>query len=536
MKLLKFEFINRFRIVNKFKRLNNYLFFKKKVNSNNIILVEFNAFHSDHIFFSYFSNVLAKKYNAKILGFYNFKLIVSKLKETLIEKIKWKISNKVNYKNFGIYRSFGTEKIFKPHISKEIEKISLKKFKIILKKIKKKENIYKIKINKVFLGDIIYDSYLKFNYVPTINVSDKNFKNFLKDFICLFYFWDNFFKTHVVKSVLGIHAHYSYALPMRIAFREKIPVYVHNEGKVFYLNQKNQYQFSEYKYFNKIYSTFSSNQKKEILKEGKKYIKKRILGKTGGEIGSTYISKSSFSKKFRKKNILKKNKKIKILICTQDFFDAINVYGTFHFPDFYEWLNFLGKISNKTNYDWYIKDHPNYSGKYKKYQPFTSNTTQEIIKKYKNINYINPNTSHIDIIKNGIDYVLTVFGSVAFEYPYFNIPVITATKNIPTSVYNFNLITKNKSHLKKILLNLKKKKFFFNKKDLEKFYYFYFIYFNNSNFYPKYNEFNLKTNKWDKYWSVDYYDFWVNNFSKNTHQEMLNKIKDFIKSREYCLS
>ena len=85
-------------------------------------------------------------------------------------------------------------------------------------------------------------------------------------------------------------------------------------------------------------------------------------------------------------------------------------------------------------------------------------------------------------------------------------------------------------------MNLKKKKFFFNKKDLEKFYYFYFIYFNNSNFYPKYNEFNLKTNKWDKYWSVDYYDFWVNNFSKKTHQEMLNKIKDFIKSREYCLS
>ena len=76
-------------------------------------------------------------------------------------------------------------------------------------------------------------------------------------------------------------------------------------------------------------------------------------------------------------------------------------------------------------------------------------------KKYKNINYLDPNTSHIDIIKNGTNYVLN-FGSVAFEYPYFNIPVITATKNIPTSVYNFNLITKNKSHLKKILLNLKK--------------------------------------------------------------------------------
>ena len=73
---------------------------------------------------------------------------------------------------------------------------------------------------------------------------------------------------------------------------------MHNEGKVFYLNQRNQYQFSEYKYFNKIYSTFSSHQKKEILKR-EKDIKKRILAKLS-EIGSTYISKSSFQK-FRKK-------------------------------------------------------------------------------------------------------------------------------------------------------------------------------------------------------------------------------------------
>ena len=30
------------------------------------------------------------------------------------------------------------------------------------------------------------------------------------------------------------------------------------------------------------------------------------------------------------------------------------------FPDFYEWLIFLSKISENTDYDWYIKDHPPY--------------------------------------------------------------------------------------------------------------------------------------------------------------------------------
>ena len=48
-------------------------------------------------------------------------------------------------------------------------------------------------------------------------------------------------------------------------------------------------------------------------------------------------------------------------------------------------VTFLGQVSNKTNYNWYIKDHPNYSGKYKKYQPFTKNITKEICKKFPKI-------------------------------------------------------------------------------------------------------------------------------------------------------
>ena len=311
-------------------------------------------------------------------------------------------------------------------------------------------------------------------------------------------------------------------------------MYLHNEGKVFCLTDKHKYQFSEYKFFRKIYSKFSLNQKKNCLKIGEKFILNRFSGKTGGLTGSTYISKSSFKKS--KKIVLKKSKNIKILICTQDFFDAINVYGTFHFPDFVEWLKFLGELSEITNYDWYVKDHPNYAGKYKKYQPFTSNVTKQILKKYKKIKYLKPETKHNEIIYSGINYVITVFGSVAFEYPYFNIPVITSTKNEPTRFYNFNIKTKNKEHMKKLILSLRKKKFKFDKNEIKQFYYFYFSHFGNSNFYNRYNEFNLKAKKWDKYWSNDYYKFWMKNLSEKSHAEMLKKTEKFIESREYCMS
>ena len=152
------------------------------------------------MFFSYFSNVLSKKFDAKIVGFYNYKLIVSKLKENLIEKIKWKLSNIINHKNFGVYRSFGTKEIFKPNIDKNIEAKSFLLHKKIIKNLKTKNDIYKIKINEHLLGDLIYDSYLKFNYFPTINIKDQNFKIFLYEFICLYLYWEKFLRKNLLKQ------------------------------------------------------------------------------------------------------------------------------------------------------------------------------------------------------------------------------------------------------------------------------------------------------------------------------------------------
>ena len=52
-------------------------------------------------------------------------------------------------------------------------------------------------------------------------------------------------------------------------------------------------------------------------------------------------------------------------------------------------------------------------------------TSQKIyVKKFPNIKRIPSNTPHNQLISEGVDVVLTVFGSVQFEYPFFNIPVI----------------------------------------------------------------------------------------------------------------
>ena len=68
----------------------------------------------------------------------------------------------------------------------------------------------------------------------------------------------------------------------------------------------------------------------------------------------------SFTKKLKEKNIFKKvsPKKIKIFVAVHQLNDAVHAYGNCIFPDFYEWLNCLGEISEKENFDWILKIHP----------------------------------------------------------------------------------------------------------------------------------------------------------------------------------
>ena len=71
-----------------------------------------------------------------------------------------------------------------------------------------------------------------------------------------------------------------------------------------------------------------------------------------------YSKASSFGKIKNNKKVLNKSKKLKVLIATHCLFDSPHVSGNFFFNDFSDWLHYLGNLSDKTNYDWYLKAHP----------------------------------------------------------------------------------------------------------------------------------------------------------------------------------
>jgi hypothetical protein len=499
---------------------NNKFYFKKKLNniSKNIVLVEYNNIHASIIGYSYLSNVLANKYNANI---FSYKIQV---KKNVFKIIIWKFLVLFNLGSASIYRSFGVKGFLCSNIpfKKNYEKQSYK----ILKKIKNKEDVLNLKILNIYVGDLIYDSYLMYYKKPTININDHSFVSFFIYSLINFFFWYDFFNKNKVVSVITSHSVYTLAIPARIAISKNINSFQCTAEAVYKLNKKRLYGWSEFKSYKKNFSKLSKNIKSKSLILAKNKLIERFSGHISKDVRGS--SKSAYIKE-KYEPIIKSNRNIKILIATHCFFDNPHPYGLNLFSDFYDWLLFLGDISEKKyNYDFYIKLHPDYL-------KGTKEIIDNFLLKYKRIKLIDSKYSHHQIIKEGIDFAFTCWGSISHEYPYFDIPVINASLNNPHINYNFSVSPKNLSMYKKIVNNLEilKKKIKINKSQLIEFYAMHYVLKKDWLFIDLKNT-AYHLGGYNKLFTTNIYKEWLREINMIRHKKIINELNFFLKSNKYC--
>jgi len=523
-------FLEKIKIFSKFKK-HNQSFFSNRFRSNSTILVEFNDFKSSHIPISYLSNFLSKKFKANIVGYYNYYLIVSSLKLNIKKKMKWFISNLLSLNNFGIYKSFGCKQIIKPQIKNYIY------FKY--KRINTKPDILNICFDNILVGDLIYDTYLKKFNKPTVDLNDKKIYELIDDFYNLYLYWKKYFNENKVKSVIGVHTPYSFGLILRLAVKKNIPTFVTSNRFLYRLDKKMQFMHGNFTNYKNIFKKIRPNLREKAKNISKTKLLLRFSGIGGAKTDLITSQNSSFTNKKFGKKLIKNSKRIKILIAPHDFFDAAHVWGKNFFVDFYEWLTYLGKISEKTNYDWYLKNRPNHPGKFKIYQPHTNRVLKLFVKKFNKIKMLPNNYSHNQIISEGIDFVLTSHGSVGLEYAHFKIPVINATNNNPHINYNFNINPRDIKHYKYILNHLYKYKKFKKKIKLNDIYEYYFmrhIFYDKTWIVDNLEKMLDYVGGYDNQFTEKIYDFWLKNFTLKKHNNIVQSINKFYKSGDNSIS
>ncbi len=493
----------------------NKKIFKHFQNKNNQIYLENTGMQPNHIAMSHFSKVLSEIHDAEIVSY------EPRINFGLLNKIKFFL---VNFKIKKIIKSFGVDNFYYKDTS-DHEALSNKLTDILMSEINTKKDLISLTIDGIWVGDLIYDEYLNSNKVPTVNVKSEELRKILYEFSLLYYHWKNLFSKKNVKSIVISHACYFMGLPARMAIEYDIPAYQVNLQTIYYLSKKNLFPSCEFNSYKKDFEKLDDEKKKKSIKEASERLNLIFEGKTN--IDQLYIKNSAYSQNKTFSKLIVNKKPIKVLIASHSFYDAPNGLGKTLFSDFYEWLEFIGELSNKTDYEWYIKTHPGID-------ILDQKTIDDFLSRFKKIILIPERTSHHQLISEGINIVLTVYGSIGIEYAAKKITVINASLNNPHVDYDFNIHPKSQDQLKNIILNLENYVTLdISLEDVYECYYMKYCYYDHNIFFSDFKSIINNIGGYYSQYSPSIYREWVKYFNPDIQNKLEINLKKFVLSGEY---
>jgi hypothetical protein len=408
----------------------------------------------DHYIFqqSYITNFFKFNYKLKPVYFHFIH------REKKILRIFFSFFRKFSRLN-KLYESFNCSFAFGQKKHKDSEEIAKKL------KFKTKRDLLDFHFEGIKIGDLIYDTYLRTYSKPTVDLEDERLNQIIVNALDIYFTSKNYLDSHNVKKIVISHAVYiQCAVLGRLALVRGIDVYNFSWDRVLHkLSLDHLLPTPRHLEYKKFF------EKKDNKDECRQEAKKALEGRLRGEIdpGIAYMKTSPYTDSVDSEQIFLDNGKPKVVLMLHCFYDAPHIYRDCLFEDFSEWVEFVFSRAQELNLDLVVKPHPNA-------KPRNKFILKELFARYPNIRVLDKNTSNTKIIEEGVDLLLSVYGTVAHEFAYQGIRVLLAGDN-PCAAYDFCKLPKDKKEYEYYLMNTNEIKLDLNKREIEEFFYMHFI-------------------------------------------------------------
>lgn len=412
-------------------------------NKKGVVLMQIVEDHAFTLKLSATAHHLAKKHNANI-GLYHV--------ESKIER--------PDYPDSFLYNTFFTEALDKIYLSvggkvlfknsddfKDAAQVQ-NTFKAIKSQLSSKYDVLNICIEDIKIGDLLYDTYLRFANKTTVDIKDPYFDKLLLQAVHIYYNSKKTLDNHNIVALVNSYTTYTkHGIMARLCLNRNIPVYVplcgfisivHKVLKSFPTHRNNHFTYS------KLFAALDNKQ--EILTKYKSIFEKRFEGFIDG--ATFYMKQSAFSGNDNPE-LNDVDWPNTVVILAHCFFDSPHIYRDLLFPDFYEWMTFtLDQLQLQKNVTVLVKQHPNGL-------PYNDEIFAQLKVKYanSNIRFIDKKTSQLQILKSRPKAIITAYGTAAAEFAYHDYPVLTIYDN-PFTSFDFTHVANSVEEYKTYLANI----------------------------------------------------------------------------------
>lgn len=440
-------------------------------------------------YFSKFRTTSTKKSDeiilVQLIEDFEFAFKIGSLAKALSEEYKSRIEildcywdirlNKPNFQKFlnilgiktvmqKVYYEFGNQIAFSNSNKFHDQNFIFNKTDEIFCSLSSTSDILNIEVESIVIGDLIYDTYLRYYHKPTIEVLDNDLKYLIRLSLDIFYSFKYFLESNKVNALVQVYTTYiTHGITARICLKMGIKVFcVASDSYIL------QEITKEFPYHGINHTTFSTNSSINDceLNMSKNLLELRFNG--GVDNATSYMKMSSYfqSNNYESLKLLFQKRQRNIVIYAHDFFDSPHVNRLLQFDDLFKFLEeTLVYLNTLNNSSIFIKIHPN--GLYG-----ADIVAKNLVKKFENPNFyiLDKDVSNLDIIKLNPNIIGTARGTIGIEMAYFSIPVVALYDNI---YINFDFVhnCQSKDEYFKVLSGEISANCNFNKENIYKFYY-----------------------------------------------------------------
>lgn len=297
------------------------------------------------------------------------------------------------------------------------------------------EDISKLLIRNILVGDLVIDSYLRFRPSPRFLVKDR---------FVLTVLWQahrdirrayNFFSECKPKFYLSSYTTYiEHGVAVRVALKVGVPVYVVSVfGKK--LSMEDCFHVLDTSSYSCLFEKL--DEQKKLLSLAESQLKHRLSG--GVDAATSYMKSSAYTYSNEELPVVKGA----VVIFLHDFYDSPHAYDDFIFSDFWAWVCFTIDTLIKAKINFWVKPHPNQIS-------LSDDAVQFLLQQYPQLQMISSRITNAQLVKEGMICGVTAYGTVAHELAYMGVPSICCAKH-PHHSFEFCRTAKNLDEYKYFL-------------------------------------------------------------------------------------
>jgi len=279
------------------------------------------------------------------------------------------------------------------------------------------EDISKLVIDDILVGDLVIDSYLRLRPSPFFEVKDKFVLRILWQVYRDIRTVTNFFlKSEPSFYLSSLTTYVEHGVPVRCALNIGVPVYLVSSGLVFgkKLSDDDYFHTPNSSGYRSGFEALESKAAKLQMAEEK--LEFRLSG--GIDDATNYMRTSAYASS--DENLPDVDGAV--IIFLHDFYDSPHVYDEFIFADFWSWITFTIDELIKSERLFWIKPHPNQIS-------LSDEAFQLLLRKYPHLKTLSPRITNSQLVNGGIICGVTAYGTVAHELAYMGVPSICCAKH-----------------------------------------------------------------------------------------------------------